>query len=196
MCWMYNLHVFSDHSGLNYKGIGDTENSNRNLRILVPLCSTKDFSEQTPRNGQSCHDDGNHAHQLDEDVEARPGRVLERIAYRITHHSGTMHFASLSAEVAFFNVFLRIVPCASSVCHEDGEHEAGRKSSDKQSDYSRNAEYQAGSYRISRNWRRTSSTMREAARPTAFMVSPQNRKAIMLPMNMPEITFGFISVTS
>ena len=35
-----------------------------------------------------------------------------------------------------------------------------------------------------------------AARPTAFIVRPQKRKAIMLPMNMPESTLGFMSVTS
>ena len=35
-----------------------------------------------------------------------------------------------------------------------------------------------------------------AARPTAFMVRPQNRNAIILPKNMPLSTLGFIRVTS
>ena len=32
----------------------------------------KDLSEQAPRDSEACHYDGHHAHQLDEDVEARP----------------------------------------------------------------------------------------------------------------------------
>ena len=47
---------------------------------------------------------------------------------------------------------------------------------------------------ISRNWRRTSTTIFWAARPTAFIVSPQNRKAIIEPMNMPARTIGFMIV--
>ena len=35
-----------------------------------------------------------------------------------------------------------------------------------------------------------------AARPTAFIVSPQNRNAIMAPMNTPVSTMGFIRLTS
>ena len=35
-----------------------------------------------------------------------------------------------------------------------------------------------------------------AARPTAFIVSPQKRNAIIAPINMPDSTIGFISVTS
>ena len=48
---------------------------------------------------------------------------------------------------------------------------------------------------ISVNWRRTSSTIFCAARPTAFIVSPQNRKAIIAPMKMPIRTLGFIKLT-
>ena len=37
--------------------------------------------------------------------------------------------------------------------------------------------------------------MLSAARPTAFIVRPQNRNDIMAPMKMPISTVGFISVT-
>ena len=80
--------------------------------MMDNLCaSVFQMSEQAPRNGETRHDDGNHAHQLHENVEARSGRVLERVAHGVAYHGGTMHFASLSAEVAFFYIFLRIVPC-------------------------------------------------------------------------------------
>ena len=49
---------------------------------------------------------------------------------------------------------------------------------------------------FSRNWRRTSSTMPFAARPTAFIVRAQNTNTLIAPTNMPTSTFGFMSVTS
>jgi hypothetical protein len=46
------------------------------------------------------------------------------------------------------------------------------------------------------NWRRTSSTIEPAARPTAFIVSAEKRRTIMAPMKMPQRTAGFMSVAS
>ena len=48
---------------------------------------------------------------------------------------------------------------------------------------------------ISWNCLRTSFTMVWAARPTAPMVSPQNKKADIPPINAPTSTFGFIRFT-
>ena len=48
---------------------------------------------------------------------------------------------------------------------------------------------------ISRNCLLTSDTMAPAARPTAPIVSPQNRNAAIAPMNAPVSTFGLMSVT-
>ena len=49
---------------------------------------------------------------------------------------------------------------------------------------------------ISRNCRRTSSTMPCAARPTAFIVIAQKTKVAIAPAKTPISTFGFISVAS
>ena len=91
--------------------------------------------EEAPRHGQPRHDDGHHAHQLDEDVEARAGGVLERVAYGVAYDSGFVYLAAFAAEVAFLDIFLGVVPCTAGVGHEYREHEAGRKSSDEQADH-------------------------------------------------------------
>ena len=49
---------------------------------------------------------------------------------------------------------------------------------------------------ISRNWRRTSSTMAWAARDTAPMVSAANMNGIMAPMKMPATISGSVSVNA
>ena len=46
---------------------------------------------------QGREDQGDHRHQLDQDVESRAGRVLERIAHGVSHHGGLVGFRSLAA---------------------------------------------------------------------------------------------------
>jgi len=88
-------------------------------------CERKRFGlEQRPGNGQSCHYDGDHRHQLDKDVERRAGCVFEWVAYGVSNDGRTVHFGAFAAEIALFDIFLGIVPCAAGVGHEDGEHEA------------------------------------------------------------------------
>ena len=57
-------------------------------------------------------DDSHHAHELDEDVERGAGCVFERIAYGVAHHGGAVHFRAFAAEVALFDIFLGVIPCA------------------------------------------------------------------------------------
>lgn len=82
------------------------------------LYSIKLRSEQAPRDGESGHDDGHHRHELDEDVQARTGSVLERVAHGVAHHGGTVYLAALPAEITFFDIFLGIVPGTTGVGHE------------------------------------------------------------------------------
>ena len=49
---------------------------------------------------------------------------------------------------------------------------------------------------ISRNWRRTSSTMACAARETAPIVKAANMNGIMAPMNTPATMMGSVSVSA
>ena len=46
-------------------------------KFFEPLSVNKD--------GEAGHYDGNHAHELDEDVQGRAAGVFERIAYGVTH---------------------------------------------------------------------------------------------------------------
>ena len=69
-----------------------------------------DVLEQAPSNGESGHHDAHHAHELDEDVEARACGVLEGVAYGVAHDGGLVNVAALTAEVAFLHVLLGIVP--------------------------------------------------------------------------------------
>ena len=60
---------------------------------------------------------------------------------------GLVHLAALTAEVAFLHVFLRVVPRAAGVGHEDGQHEARAQAADEQPHHARDAEYQPGAHR-------------------------------------------------
>lgn len=108
------------------------------------LYSIKLRSEQAPRDGESGHDDGHHRHELDEDVQAWAGSVLERVAHGVAHHGGTVYLAALPAEITFFDIFLGIVPGTTGVGHEDSQHETGRQAADQKADDARHAEYQSG----------------------------------------------------
>src|SRR5260370_7458214 len=80
---------------------------------------------------------GNRAEQLNEDVQRWPSGILEGVADGIANHASLMRFALLTqdgtfrikginhltsfvdAQVASFNVFLRIVPRATTILHEN-----------------------------------------------------------------------------
>ena len=72
------------------------------------------------RDGQSGYDDRDHAHQLDQDVQRRARRILERVAHRVADDRSLVVVRSLAAEVALLDEFLRVVPGSARVGHEDG----------------------------------------------------------------------------
>ena len=108
------------------------------------LYSIKLRSEQAPRDGESGHDDGHHRHELDEDVQAWAGSVLERVAHGVAHHGGTVYLAALPAEITFFDIFLGIVPCSTGIGHEDSKYKTTTQSANQQSQYTGNTKYQSG----------------------------------------------------
>jgi hypothetical protein len=67
------------------------------------------------------------AHELDQDIQRRATRILERISDRVPNNASLVDLCSLSALGTFnLNVFLGIVPRATSYCHHDGEHHTTR----------------------------------------------------------------------
>ena len=91
--------------------------------------------EHAPGHGESGHDDGYHRHQLDKDVQAGAGSVLEGVTYRIAYHSCLVNIAALAAEVAFLYVFLGIVPCTARVGHEDSQYETAAQAAYQQTQH-------------------------------------------------------------
>ena len=73
--------------------------------------------QQMERDGQSGYDDRDHAHQLDQDVQRRARRILERVAHRVAYDRSLVVVRSLAAEVALLDEFLRVVPCSLSLIH-------------------------------------------------------------------------------
>src|SRR5690606_38886887 len=59
--------------------------------------------------------------QLDQDIQRGTGGILERIANGITDDSGFMTIGSLAAMVAFFNIFLGVIPRAAAVRRRNGK---------------------------------------------------------------------------
>ena len=64
---------------------------------------------------QRCQDQCDRGEQLDQHVQGRPGRILERVADRIAHHGGLVRLRALPTELARFDEFLGVVPGASAV---------------------------------------------------------------------------------
>jgi hypothetical protein len=46
------------------------------------FCNRSILSDQRSGQGNTCHPDGDHAHQFDEDVKRRAGFILERVTNR------------------------------------------------------------------------------------------------------------------
>lgn len=114
-----------------------------NLKKLV--LTKAGLHEQLAAHGDdnACEDDRNHAHQLDQDVERRSGRILKGITDGVTGDAGLMGSRALAAEVATFDVLLRVVPGATSVIQHNREDEAGRQATYQQAHDAGNTEDQA-----------------------------------------------------
>ena len=78
-------------------------------------------------NRQSGHYNADHGHEFNEDIEARSGRVLKGIAYCVAHDGGLVTVRTLATKVTFFHHFLRVVPRATGIGHEDSKCKACRK---------------------------------------------------------------------
>jgi len=57
-------------------------------------------------------DERQNGRQLDQNVQRRAGRVLQRIAYRIANYRSFVIIGALASEIAGFNVLPGIVPGA------------------------------------------------------------------------------------
>src|SRR5260370_31608608 len=97
---------------------------------------------------------GNRAEQLNEDVQRWPSGILEGVADGIANHASLMRFALLTqdgtfrikginhltsfvdAQVASFNVFLRIVPRATTIVQEKGEDDTAHSTDHQQTSLS------------------------------------------------------------
>src|SRR5699024_11352833 len=84
-------------------------------RCTGPPRRCGDVSEDAVCERQPRHYDGYHAHQLDEDVERRTGRILEGVAHRIAHDRGLVRIGTLAAHVALFHVLVGAVPWTARV---------------------------------------------------------------------------------
>ena len=102
------------------------------------------LSEQAPAYGETGHYDRYHRHEFDEDVERRTGGVFEGIAYGIAYNGCFVYLAAFAAEMSFFDVFLRVIPCTARVGHEDSQNEAGREATDKQTKNTGDTENETG----------------------------------------------------
>jgi uncharacterized protein with ATP-grasp and redox domains len=74
------------------------------------------------------------AHQLDEDVQARPGGVLERVADGVADDRGAVRGGVLAAVVTGLDVLLGVVPGAAGVGQEHRQREARGETADQQPD--------------------------------------------------------------
>src|SRR5574344_2321876 len=110
------------------------------LRLIVETIFLMRFVglEQMPCNGDSRHDDTDHRHQFDQDVETRTGCIFKWISDCISNDCCLMAFRTLSSEVSFLDHFFCVIPGPTGVCHEYRKHETCTQSSGQQSHDSRN----------------------------------------------------------
>ena len=92
---------------------------------MFNLKENKGLQESADFHKEGCEHQGHDRHEFDQDIQGRTGGVLKRIADRVTHNRGLMRGRTLAAVMAFFDVFLRIVPGTAGVGHEDCQQNAG-----------------------------------------------------------------------
>ena len=102
-------------------------------RRIDSRCFTRAFSSPIAHDPVKCRreNEGNDAHELDEDVDRRTGCILERITDRITDDSSFVGIATFAAIVSAFDVFLRVIPSTTRVRHKDGENDTGDHDADE-----------------------------------------------------------------
>ena len=69
------------------------------------------------------HDDADHAHEFNKDVERWSRSVFEGVANGVSDHSSLMSIRAFTTEITLFDILLRIIPCTTSIRHEDGKVE-------------------------------------------------------------------------
>ena len=75
-----------------------------------------------------CEYNGHHTQQFDQDVDGRPGSILEGIPHGVADHGRLVGLATLAAVFAALDVFLGVVPGAAGVGHHDRKDEAACRS--------------------------------------------------------------------
>ena len=88
---------------------------------------------QTVANDQTGCDNTDHAHQLDEDIQARSTRILKGIPDRVTDNRRFVGIRSLAAMSSRLNVFFGVIPGAPCVGHKNGNAETTGECADQQS---------------------------------------------------------------
>ena len=68
---------------------------------------------------------GDHRHQLDQDVQARSGSILEGIADGIADHGRFVGLGAFATVVARFDIFFGVVPRTTGVGLENRHHDTG-----------------------------------------------------------------------
>src|SRR5690606_17192980 len=70
---------------------------------------------------QRSDEEGNYAHHFDQDRDPRTRSIFERVSYHVTYNSGFVSIRTflLTSKVTFLDVFLSVIPCTTSVCHEE-----------------------------------------------------------------------------
>ena len=96
---------------------------------------------------KACHDYGDHAHELDKDIERRAAGVLEGIAHGVAYDRCVMALGVLASEMALLDVFLGVVPGSAGVGHEHGQNEACAEAADEKAEHTGDAEHYAHEYR-------------------------------------------------
>ena len=80
-----------------------------------------------PSDSQTGDNDRDHAHEFYEYVQRRAGSIFKRVAHGISYDSSLMAFRPFAAVVALLDIFLRIIPGTSGICHKHCEHKTARK---------------------------------------------------------------------
>ena len=81
-------------------------------------------SEQVILGDEGGEEAGDEAHDRDECIQRRTGRILEGVADGVANDGRLVRFRSRTAAVARFDILLGVVPETARVGHEKGEYDA------------------------------------------------------------------------
>ena len=86
---------------------------------------------------QRHNEQGHNVDDFDQRIDGGASRVLVGVTHGVTGYSCFVRFRAFAAVMTIFNIFFRIVPCATARGHREGDEQAADNHAEQQREHGR-----------------------------------------------------------